>query len=752
MRKKTISLLVVLTFLMTLFPLALPAFAADYSRMGAVVAVDDDDVFPLNRVRMEFDAGELEDGASVLISLPNGFEFREDDDYDSDVMETSDWPGTYNYFSVTEGTATVDVTMLADNEIKVEVTGIGTGDVTLMLNLGAIYIDEDFEGDIPLEFYSAKKGFDDGSVVVGRVTGGEVTVTVTDDEAFGDGGGDVTLRLREDRAGAFDDDAESVKITLPKGFEWADNEGYVTTGSKPTTDYYAWLVDGDDAVVDDYYIEIDKDELILDTSEGGKTNQASIIEIKARIIVEDETRAKAGDVVAKVSGESDVTPSTLTGGTYGDFDVKVSAGDSTTVYAGFVQQEIADITIEEAISGSLVAGRSVTLTLPDMAKWGDLPKEVSDNGCVLELVGFPGGEGDVAKYNVKKSGNSAAELEFDDLEIILSPKMMPGEMSVSFGGSAGVKGEVKVAEIAKPVAMKFENVPTVSIGLRDQALAEITITEAEAGLINEDKPLVLILPKDIPWESYEVDVIAGDLEIGRVETMMHPISKDEYLIMNIERDSDEASSIRVTASVDILRSIPEGGIIVGLGGQAIVEIQDQYPGGALEDQYGATVGGYYQIAGFNVMKQKNLYLNHDTVGGGYGAKVGTPAPGEIRIKAVFTLGSTNYTLNDVAQTMDVAPYAKNGRTYLPMRYVAKALGIPDSGILWNNGTATFVSADRVVSVTVGSNTMYINGAPVPIDVAPEIVNGRTMLPIRWVAAAFGIDVAWDAETQTVTVN
>ena len=36
-------------------------------------------------------------------------------------------------------------------------------------------------------------------------------------------------------------------------------------------------------------------------------------------------------------------------------------------------------------------------------------------------------------------------------------------------------------------------------------------------------------------------------------------------------------------------------------------------------------------------------------------------------------------------TMDVAPYIKDSRTFLPLRYVADALGVPDSNITFNNG-------------------------------------------------------------------
>jgi hypothetical protein len=106
-------------------------------------------------------------------------------------------------------------------------------------------------------------------------------------------------------------------------------------------------------------------------------------------------------------------------------------------------------------------------------------------------------------------------------------------------------------------------------------------------------------------------------------------------------------------------------------------------------------------------------------------------------------------------TADVAPYLKNDRTYLPVRYVATALGVADANIMWNEAeqSVVIIKGDRVVKLVIGSSTMMINGVPFTMDVAPEIVDpGRTMLPLRWVAQALGADVQWDAATQTVTID
>jgi len=760
-RKKSISLIVVLTFLMTLFPLALPAFASDLQTVGAVVTVEDGKVAALNSVKVEFEAGELMDNAAVIIGLPNGFKFNS--------AVTVNGAGANNI--ILQDTATpaapvpATLTSVSDYEVKLTLTQQGAAPapimkkVIMLVQLGDVFVKSGFEGDINCTFDNASGGFPEGSTVVGRVSGGEVKVTVVDDENFADKG-TVILRIKEDRAGALKNHSKSVKIRLPRGFEWSGfPANYTVEATKPVgiNINKAWMVDGVPGEVTTFKVVTSGDELYLDTTglgAGNSTTKAAYIEIIAEIKVEDETSANTGDIIATLGGDSKVTPSEIKVGTYGDYEVEVSAADPTTVYAGQLEQKIADITLKEVIGDSLIGNRSVTLTLPDWAKWGSL-KDKYDDGtkAILNWSDFPGKDGRVVKYLVENPANStsAAKIKLDKLEVVLSPEAPEGDLEVEVAGSSGVKATVKVAEVKKPLEVTASSSPVIIIGKADQAIGDISITEAKAELIKKDKDLVVKLPKDVEWEEdYEVVEAAGDLQISRA------IESANALSIKIRNDSRTASTIGVNGGkVTAFRSVPEGRVEAEIGGPAIVVVNDTV---AVNKYYNgveiAPGDNYWKINNHPAIKYDvgGLFPKDEYIAKVQVATVGTPAPGEQQIKAVFKLGSTDWYLNDVAQTMDVAPYAKAGRTYLPMRYVAKALGIPDTGILWKAGTATFISADRVVSVTVGSNVMTINGAPVPIDAAPEIVSGRTMLPIRWVATAFGVDVEWDAENQEVTVH
>ena len=89
-----------------------------------------------------------------------------------------------------------------------------------------------------------------------------------------------------------------------------------------------------------------------------------------------------------------------------------------------------------------------------------------------------------------------------------------------------------------------------------------------------------------------------------------------------------------------------------------------------------------------------------------------------------------------------------------MRYVANALGVQDSNILYDPASqkVTVIRGNTTVQFTIGSTAMLINGAGFTMDAAPEINAGRTCLPVAWLAQALSANIAWDATAQTVTIT
>ena len=107
---------------------------------------------------------------------------------------------------------------------------------------------------------------------------------------------------------------------------------------------------------------------------------------------------------------------------------------------------------------------------------------------------------------------------------------------------------------------------------------------------------------------------------------------------------------------------------------------------------------------------------------------------------VMTIGSNDFVVNnDVVTVEDAAPYVANNRTYVPFRALGEALG---AEVEWDNDarTVTYTLGKTEVVMTIGETTYTVNGEEKTMDVAPEITNDRTYVPVRFVGEALGFKV------------
>jgi len=123
--------------------------------------------------------------------------------------------------------------------------------------------------------------------------------------------------------------------------------------------------------------------------------------------------------------------------------------------------------------------------------------------------------------------------------------------------------------------------------------------------------------------------------------------------------------------------------------------------------------------------------------------------------ASFVVNQTTFTLDGEARGMDAAPFIEQGRTYVPLRYLAYALDITDDKIMWDGQKqkVTISSPNgNVITVTVGEAVMTIDGKEQLMDVTPLLIGERVYLPVRWLAEALGYEVGWQEDTATVLVS
>lgn len=121
--------------------------------------------------------------------------------------------------------------------------------------------------------------------------------------------------------------------------------------------------------------------------------------------------------------------------------------------------------------------------------------------------------------------------------------------------------------------------------------------------------------------------------------------------------------------------------------------------------------------------------------------------------ALSNENSSNITvkLNGKQVLFDTQPVTVEGRTLVPVRAIFESLG---AQVNWNDSTKTITAttSNTKVQLSIDKNTAYINDKPIVIDVAPKIINNRTMVPLRFISESFGAIVTWNDLTRTIDIN
>ena len=139
---------------------------------------------------------------------------------------------------------------------------------------------------------------------------------------------------------------------------------------------------------------------------------------------------------------------------------------------------------------------------------------------------------------------------------------------------------------------------------------------------------------------------------------------------------------------------------------------------------------------------------------------------EEMVKYIFTIGLNTYQKvsgsHIETRQMDTAPYIKNGRTMLPLRYVSDAIS---ASVYWNNQTrtASFTKESLEAKIQIDGNKIVMsNGTIHTMDTKPDNVKGRILVPITNVANVYSLtngnstdgvdhDIEWDGSNRTITI-
>ena len=120
----------------------------------------------------------------------------------------------------------------------------------------------------------------------------------------------------------------------------------------------------------------------------------------------------------------------------------------------------------------------------------------------------------------------------------------------------------------------------------------------------------------------------------------------------------------------------------------------------------------------------------------------------------MTIGDWNYTVDGKPYTMDTIPFIKDSRTFVPIAFIALALGC---SVYWDAKTQTVAirKGDRNLTLTIGNRALRVTNKSITqvikMDTAPFIQDKRTFVPLSYVALALGCKVAWVESEKKVLV-
>lgn len=127
-----------------------------------------------------------------------------------------------------------------------------------------------------------------------------------------------------------------------------------------------------------------------------------------------------------------------------------------------------------------------------------------------------------------------------------------------------------------------------------------------------------------------------------------------------------------------------------------------------------------------------------------------PKPKQI-ILEVF-VGSPIAYKNGEQMVLDTPPFIdpKTNRTLVPVRFISESL---NAKVEWNSidKTVSISLGNTSIKLQIGSDKALIDGRVLNLDQPPIILNGRTMVPLRFISEAFGAKVEWDSLNKKITI-
>ncbi len=606
------------------------------------------------------------------------------------------------------------------------------------------------EGDVKVSIDSNSTSISGGgtyTVASATSSSGSTTTTIDSDDikSFENklSWDDETLTIKEDVSGTFDYTKGKVKLKLNSGFEFSTNSyngqtvyGVITPGTN-SPDFTPIVLTSENLTKENQL------EFTLPTVFTGNTSKAAAIQIEKLAFVAKDDDKNWGDVNVTVSGGS-LTTDTVKVATRADYGFYMKAVEEpTTIIAGQTYLANDDLDADDFKTAELMFGETIADTWIQQRKLEfTVPEGVKILGFDIDDTDNVGGDSflDSGEYtSIVNDGRTLRIEALDGTNLIDSTDESEFGVSLWISAAASFEGDVTVdvagaglaADTLSPVTVATVKTPVTvettatkaNMGYQSMDTSDVVITETVAGALLEDENVAVAL--DSSYGASEIGFADDDLELvvdGELEYKSFKIGNG-YFGQDIDNDGNVKTSHSSDYAVD-------GSIVFTVDSASYTEP--------------STV----------TVKNVKIGTTRAVPYGTYDLKIGDEA-----------------VINNYTDDLDMDskyPNIKGGDSSVDDANRAFFDGAKDDGIYVKDylSIATETGTlDGKVEVTIGESKILMNGEEVEMEAAAYISNNSTMVPLRFVALAIGVDqesmadgtadesskIMWDANSKTATI-
>ena len=412
-----------------------------------------------------------------------------------------------------------------------------------------------------------------------------------------------------------------------------------------------------------------------------------------------------------------------------------------------------EVTIKEPTAGTLDAKKVLTMELPDGVYVTNVESNDDfDADEVAFAAAYK--KGDYEKFefarrtlDATEEGQDAGELKFT-LTLVAEPGFT-GDVTLKVDGAGLDKAqEVKIAKFVAPYTVEASQNNLIIDYRNTKIPTNIVVKEAEDGLWKKNSQFVFGVDKfeDDDFENdatYTVDD-KSDLEVKTIK---------DKLGFKIDKESaDDAATVTISnISLYMSRNLAAGAYDLQLNTTGSDEFMKQAilaPAGVDADEATVKYQYYDNDAHFDEVVKEG-FVNIITAGrdkddASFTKKVVVPVgekyiiAGEeqVALDVPAYISAAGYTMLPVRAVATALGINNNNVLWNQA-----------------SRTVTILYGQRIITMVAGQKVVTVNGNTIPASATVQIKDGRTFLPMRDLATALGVtDITWDAATKTATMN